>query len=109
MWDSDLNIFLNKYALLIDQATNLEHGPLHNRIMNTMYDYISDGYSKSKSIRMALQTYKNELGAFFYEDSDTEAIEQSEDEDENEDEDDDEDSTHSGEEESDETEVEEID
>jgi hypothetical protein len=103
MWDSDLNIFLNKYAVLIDQSTNLEHGPLHNRIMNTMYDYISDGYSKSKSIRMALQTYKHELGACFYEDPDTEAIEQLEDEDEDKDkdEDDDEDSAHSGEEESD--------
>jgi hypothetical protein len=44
------------------------------RIMNTMYDYISDGYSKSKCIRMALQMYKNKLGAFFYEDSDTGAI-----------------------------------
>jgi hypothetical protein len=92
---------LTKYALLIDQATNLEHGPLHNRIMNTMYAYISDGYSKSKSIRMALQTCKNELGEFFNDDSDTETIEQSEDEDEDADEDKDADSARSGEEERD--------
>jgi hypothetical protein len=42
LWDSDLNIYLNKYAVLIDQYTNFEHGPLHKRIMNTMITHQMD-------------------------------------------------------------------
>jgi hypothetical protein len=68
--DSDLNGFLYKYGTLLEQLLRLQHGSLHKKILDTVYDNVDDGLGKKKAIRMALRAHRHEFEEFLESDED---------------------------------------
>lgn len=51
----DLNIFSEKYGLIILPILQLQNGSIHSKIMRDVKSFLSYGYSDQASIKMALK------------------------------------------------------
>lgn len=54
MKQQDVKAFLNIYGTMITSIRELQHGPVHSRIMQDVDNFIEDGYGERISISMAL-------------------------------------------------------
>ena len=59
MRDSDLKAFVNYYEKLLSYTLQLRHGKVHNKIMNSIENFMEDGVDREKAIRLALRKYKH--------------------------------------------------
>lgn len=55
MNSKDLNIFSEKYGLIILSILQLQNGSIHSKIMRDVNSFLSNGYSDQESIKMAFK------------------------------------------------------
>lgn len=55
MNSKDLNIFSEKYGLIILSILQLQNGSIHSKILRDVNSFLSNGYSDQASIKMAFK------------------------------------------------------
>lgn len=78
----DLQRFSAKYDQLIQYILQLQNGSIHAKVMDDVNDFLSEGYSERKAIRMSLNKIRHVLDEMWDNESDMETDEDSESEDE---------------------------
>ena len=85
----DITEFLNEYGRTIRNILELRNGSLHAKVMDSIRQYMLDGFDQTKAIRMTLRKFKHELEEYFEDDDNTDNISEVGNSDEDDDDDDD--------------------
>ena len=66
----DVKEFMKKYASLIMYMyiINLRDGPVHEKVMEAVYQFLTDGYDERRAVRKAIKTYKHLIQDYVDED-----------------------------------------
>ena len=71
----DVKEFMKKYASLITYIINIRDGPVLEKIMEAVYQFLTDGYDERRAVRKPIKTYKHLIEEYFdeHEKDDSEA------------------------------------
>ena len=83
--EEDIKQAMDLYRLIIKYILQLENGPIHEKVMSGVEDFMDDGYGEDKAIKMSLKKNRHILEEMFDDEDDSDGEDSDEDDDEEED------------------------